>query len=164
MRFIKNVFSQLHSFVLWLLLSAVFWGWIFTIVTNAPIEKKITVYCYVPEMRDTALAVKLEEDMPEGLKMIEVHTFDYVKFSTNVITVGDIFIVPESKLEELAEILGPVDGENGVKVYDAGTGEGVAKSYITYTDEDHYLFLGAGSVHLEDGKALEVARRILELQ
>ena len=30
MRFFKNVLSQLHTYVLWALLSAVFWGWIFT--------------------------------------------------------------------------------------------------------------------------------------
>ena len=43
MRFVKNVFSQLHTFILWALMSAIFWGWIFTLVTDAPAGKKITV-------------------------------------------------------------------------------------------------------------------------
>lgn len=160
MRFFKNVFSQLHSFVLWALMSAIFWGWIFTIVTDAPMEKKITVYCYVPEIRDTELAVSLEEEKPEGIRMIQVHNFEYVMFDTGFIEYGDIFILPESQIAEYEELLLP--GGEGVKIYDAGAGSGGADDYIGYTDEDYYLFLGAKSVHLEDGKAETVAKRLLD--
>lgn len=163
MRFLKNVFSRLHTFVLWLLFSAIFWGWIFTVVTNAPVEKKITVYCQVPTLEDKAMAVELEKNMPEGLRMIEVHTFTYVKFDTRAIALGDIFIVPASQVQQFSEDLAPVDGVFGVKIYDAATGQGSALDFITYGEEDYYLFLGARSVHIEDGKALEVAGSILEL-
>lgn len=163
MKILKNIVSQLHTYVLWLLTSAIFWGWIFTFVTDTSPDKKITVYCHVPEVEDVALAVALEEQMPEGLKMIKVHSFDYVMFNTESIELGDIFIIPASEIETYADSLILVGEEQGVKVYDAATGEGIAKNYIRYAEEDFYLFLGAGSSHLEDGKALEVAAEILAL-
>lgn len=163
MKLLKNIVSQLHTFILWLLASAIFWGWIFTFVTDTSPDKKIAVYCYVPAVQDVALAVTLEKQMPEGLEMIKVHSFDYVMFNTESIELGDIFIIPVSEIETYADSL-ILAGENqGVKIYDAATGEGIAKDYIQYADEDYYLFLGAGSVHLEDGRALEVAAALLTL-
>lgn len=161
MRVLKNILSQLHSFVLWALASALIWAWIFTFVTDTSPDKKVTVYCYVPELRDTRLAAALEEDLPEGLRMIKVHSFEYVMMGVDAFKDGDIFIIPESAIEEYGELL--LEGREGVKVYDAATGQGAAVEYIGYDDEDYYLFLGAGSVHIEDGKALEVAREILEI-
>lgn len=163
MRLLKNIFSRLHVFVLWALGSFLFWSWIFTFVTDAPAEKKVTVYCHVPQVEDIDLAVKLEEDMPQGIRMIKVHSFDYVMFDMERIERGDIFIIPESELETFREDLLPLSGEGGEQVYDEETGEGIAKTYISYGDEDYYLFLGSGSVHLEDGIAREIAMRILEL-
>lgn len=163
MKILKNIVSQLHTFVLWLLASAIFWGWIFTFVTDTSSDKKITVYCHVPAVQDVALAVELEKQMPEGLEMIKVHSFDYVMFNTESIELGDIFIIPVSEIETYAGSLIPAGDDQGVKVYDAFTGEGIAKDYIQYADEDFYLFLGAGSVHLEDGRAMEVAAELLTL-
>lgn len=163
MRFLKNIFSKLHSFVLWLLISAVFWGWIFTIVTDTTADKKVTVYCMVPALEDTALSVALEENMPEGLSAVRVHTFDYVMFNTEEFYKADIFILPASEIETYEELFAGVEGEWGVKVYDAAAGTGVAVEYIQYPKEDCYLFLGADSIHLEDGKALEVAKELLAM-
>ena len=164
MRILKNIFSQLHTFALWLVISSLFWGWIFTFVTDTTPEKKVTVYCDTPEVHDTELAAALEENMPEGLRMIKVHPFDYVMFSVDDFYQGDIFIVPASELETYAEVLAPVDGERGVKVHDAIAGTGIATAYIQYENEDYYLFFGVNSVHLEDGKALEVAQELLTMK
>ena len=163
MKILKNILSQLHTFVLWLLVSAIFWGWIFTFVTNTVPSKKVTVYCHVPSVQDTSLAVALEENMPEGLRMIKVHSFDYVMFDSESISLGDIFIIPASEVEAFTEDLAPVGDEFGVKVYDAASESGILTEYITYSEEDYYLFLGAGSVHLEDGKALAVAKELLSM-
>lgn len=166
MRVLKNIFSQLHTFLLWLLFSVMFWGWIFTLVTDVPAARKVTVYCHVPGLRDTELATALEEHMPEGLRMIKVHSFDYVVFDVESIGRGDVFIIPASEIGRFAEDLAPVGEEPGVKVYDAATGAGVAGAYIQYepAGEDFYLFLGARSPHLEDGKALEVALALLAME
>lgn len=164
MKTLKRIFSHLHTFVLWLLISALFWSWIFTFVTDTSPERKITVYCDVRQLEDTALAVALEENMPEGLRMIKAHSFDYVMFGVDAFYQGDIFILPASSVETYAEFLAPVDGVDSVKIYDAAAGAGAAMAYIHYTDEDYYLFLGSGSAHLEDGKALAVARQLLAME
>lgn len=164
MKMLKNIASQLHTFLLWLLFSVIFWSWIFTLVTDVPPSEKVTIYCHVPGIRDTALAAALEEHLPEGLRMIKVHSFDYVMFDVESIALGDIFIIPASETELFAGDLAPVGEEQGVRVYEASTGDGVAMEYIQYADEDFYLFLGAGSEHLEDGKALEVAARLLAIK
>ena len=164
MKILKNIVSQFHTFLLWLVVSFMFWSWVFTMVTDTSPDKKVTVYCHVPGIQDTALAVALEERMPAGLKMIKVHSFDYVMFDEESINRGDVFIIPASEIELFAGSLVPVGEEQGVRVYEASTGAGVAMEYIQYADEDFYLFLGAGSVHLEDGKALEVATRLLAMK
>lgn len=164
MRVFKNIWSQLHTFVLWLLLSAVLWGWIFTFVTDTTPDKKITVYCHTAAVQDTAMAAALEKDMPEGLRMIKVHSFDYVMFNTDEINRGDLYIIPASEVQTFADSLVPVMDGQGVKVYDAAFGTGVAMQYIQYGSEDFYLFFGTGSVHLDDGKALAVAMNLLALK
>ena len=163
---LKNIFSQLHTFLLWLLVSVIFWSWIFTLVTDVPPAEKVTVYCHVPGIQDTALAAALEEHMPEGLRMIKVHSFDYVMFNVESIELGDVFIIPASEIGIYGENLVPVGEEPGVKVYDAAAGSGIAMAYIQYeaANEDFYLFLGARSVHLEDGKALDVVRELLAME
>ena len=80
MQVLKNIWSQLHRWVFWALLSTVFWGWIFTMVTDTVPEKKVTVYVLTEECRSTELALQLEEDRPEGIKMIKVHPFSYAAF------------------------------------------------------------------------------------
>lgn len=161
MRFFKNLWAHLPLFLLWGVISAMLWGWIFTFVTDTAPENKVTVYCRVPALEDTKLAARLEETMPEGLRMIKVHSFDYVMFGE--VTGGDVYIIPASEIGPFAGDLAAVDGVFGVKVYDAASGAGAALPYIRYGGEDYYLFLGAGSVHLEDGKALEVAKQLTEL-
>ena len=164
MKILKNIVSRFHIFLLWLLASVMFWGWIFTMVTDTSPDQKMTVYCHVPGVQDTALAAALEEHMPEGLRMIKVHSFEYVMFDVESVRLGDIFIIPASEIELFAGDLAPVGEEQGVKVYEASTGIGIAMDYIQYADEDFYLFLGAGSEHLEDGKALEIAMQLLAMK
>ena len=161
MRALKNILSHLHIFALWAVLSAILWGWIFTLVTDTSPHKKVTVYCHVPELQDKSLAIALEENMPEGLKMIKVHSFDYFMLNTQSIDKGDVYIIPASETEQFAEDLATAEG---IRVYDSATGTGIATEYITYGDEDYYLFLGAASVHLDDGKALAVAEALLAIQ
>ena len=161
MKFERNVFSQLHTFVLWALFSALFWSWIFTMTTDVPAAEKVTLYCYVPEISDTELAVRLEETKPEGIKKIKVHSFEYVMFDVEFIESGDLFIIPESMIEEYRELL--IDPDSGVKIYDAASGSGSACGYIGYGGEDCYLFLGAHSVHIEDGCAKAVADALMSL-
>lgn len=164
MKVLKGILSQLHTFVLWALASAIFWSWVFTFVTDTSPDRKVTVYVKAPEVQATALAAALEASMPEGLRMIKVHSFDYVMFGVDEFYQGDLFLLPASEMETYAELLAAVEDGRGAKVYDAAAGEGAAAAYIRYTDEDYYLFLGTGSPHLEDGKAMAVAKVLLAME
>ena len=182
MQFLKNVWSQLHRFMLWALLSTVFWAWIFTLVTDTVPEKKVTVYVLTEECRSTELALQLEETKPEGIKMIKVHPFSYAMFDDGELLSADLYVVSAPEVEEYRSSFAVIESETwdwgdrelyrldgqvcGVKIYDAATGEGAAKSYLGYApDTDYYLFFNVASLHLGDGDgaALRVAEHLLKL-
>ena len=183
MKVLKFLFSKLHIFVLWLLFSAFFWAWIFTFLTDTAPEKKVTVFISAYGLRDTELAVELEKDMPEGLKMVKVHPFSYAMFEEQSILGADIFIVKDSEAEGYMDSFARVplpegyeyymkDGEpRGVLIYDAQTGRGGAADFITYpapdgSTENYYLFFGVESLHTGDADdaAFRVARLLLGLE
>lgn len=163
MKVLKNILSQLHSFALWALMSVLIWGWIFNLVTDTTFDKKVMIFAHVPAIQDVDLAEALEEDLPEGIKMVQVHSFDYVMFDTVSIQRADVLIIPAVDVPEMGDEIIPLEGNDGTVIYDPDTGEGVLTDYITYGDETYYLFLGAGSGHLEDGAAEEIARRLLDM-
>ena len=190
MKILRNIFSQLHVYVLWLLLSTMFWGWIFaSFVNDTSPEKKVTIYVDAPAVADTALDAALEPYLPKGLRMVRSHPFSYAVFDTAALMGADIYIVPASRAEEyrgsflpLGDAFPSVPGERwewdgrafGLQVYDAGTGQGAGQTYITYAlpdqaAEDYYLFIGEGSLHAAgltgrgDNAALEICEAFLQL-
>ena len=90
MRVLKNILSQLHVYVVWLILSVALWGFIFGILTDAPPENKVTVYADVESCRDTEMDLALESAMPPGIKMIRVHPFSYVMFDDSSLMNADL--------------------------------------------------------------------------
>ena len=163
MKVLKNILSQLHSFILWALASIFLWAWIFGLATDTSFDKKVMIFCHVPAVQDVELTTALEQDLPEGIKMVQVHPFDYVMFDTVSITRADILIIPAIDVSEMGDEIVPLEGDGGVQVYDPDTGEGVLLDYITYGDEAYYLYLGAGSAHLKDGIAAEIAKKLLDM-
>ena len=183
MRVLKNIFSQWYKYVLWALLSVFFWGWVFTLLTDARPAQKLVLCVDRPELREEALADALSAGKPEGIKLIAVHSFDYYIFDTEELRCADLYIVGGNEAEKYIGSFLPLEetglsaaGETwlhkgaayGLKVYDAKTGEGAAASYIAYTaagetPQDYYLFFGAESAHREDGKALRLAEALLKL-
>lgn len=172
MRVLKAIWSKLHVYVLWLIISAVFWAWIFSLVTNAPAEKKVTLFIDAPACRDVSMDEELEKTMPEGLRQVRAHLFSYVMFGEAEILNADIYVVPASGAEEYRESFRPLPeqaarGEglymmNGVP-YGIPVGE-AASAWVDYVPgETYYLFFGVNSVHMEDGKAIAVAEDYLAL-
>ena len=177
MRVLKNVFSQLHTFILIALLSAVFWAWIFTFVTDTSPEKKITVFFDVPAVAGRELDIELEKDLPDGIKMIRVHTFDYAMIDDGALQKGDIFIIRRSNMEKYAQDLAPLEflfknyGGNshyfitsdgtvvGLLIYSGSTASLVditsdllGPDYVNFVypdsePEDCFICFGAKSVH-----------------
>ena len=179
MQFLKNIGSIFHRLVLCALLSAIFWGWVFSLAMDVKPEKKVTLYADCPAIDDIALAEKLEEDLPEGIKAMEVHSFDYAMFSQDIVS-SDLYILPASKLGDYpdaftgsemrlgAEALTLEDGAVVYKIYDGQTRSGILTDYITYWNddtppEDYYLAYGLNSVHLADGAAQFIAEQLLQL-
>ena len=185
MRILKNILSQLHIYMIWLILAALLWGWIFTFVTDTTPAKKVVVFIDAPSCMDKELRLELEKDMPKGLRMIQVHPFTYAMFDENTLLRADLYIVPASKAEEYRDSFTPLDGNvlvdypvssrGGILVYDAQAKTGSATDYITYTvpgeeGEDYYLFVGTKSIHaaslnnIGDDAALAVAETLLRMK
>lgn len=182
MRILKAFYSNILKYLLWLVLSTMFWAWIFTFVRDTTADKKVVLYADVFSMSDRALDVRLEEEMPEGIEMIRVHLFSYAMFNDASLGQGDLYILPEWEVEEMIEDLAPLsldgayeyywhEGEPyGILIYDAKTGTGIAQDYIQYLapgqePQNYYLFFGARSVHLDeqDETARLVARSLLSI-
>ena len=192
MRILKNIFAQLHRFVFWAILLSLFWAWIFlNFVGDTSREKKVLVYVDAYGLERHSLAVRLEEEgLPEGIKMIQVRSFDYDLFGSSL--EGDIYIMRASilrgTLEESPEKLAPIPGPAGegdyvwqdqvygLRIFDPASGQGAAAAYIQYTSpyvpeqEAYYLCFDAAGPHLDtqpgalDNAARDVALRLLALK
>ena len=181
MQVFRNIWSQLHRFVFWALLSTILWAWIFTLITDTVPEKKVTLYVQTEDCRSVELTLKLEENKPEGIKMIKVHPFSYAVFGDRELREADLYAVKGAEAEAMLSSFAPLDGDSldtggrelyirdgvcyGVKL--SGPGEaGAAASYMGYEPgESYYLFFNAESLHLgsSDGAALRVAEALLKL-
>ena len=179
MRVLRNIVSQVHVYIVWLILSAVLWGFIFNIVTDAPAAKKLVLFAEVESCEDRALSALLEEKKPDGLRFVQVHSFDYVMFDEHGLLNADLYIVSAGSVEGYRDSFAPLDltkldtegltlleldGQPcGVRVWDGK--EGVASSYFGYGEGDYYLFVGANSLHAgeKDDAAYWMIRELLKL-
>ncbi|MBO6039845.1 MAG: hypothetical protein J6P58_01415 [Oscillospiraceae bacterium] len=179
MRVLKNIVSQLHVYIVWLILSVVLWGFVFNILTDAPAEKKLVLFAQTESIRDRELAVRLEEGKPEGIRLVQVHSFDYVMFDESGLLNADFFIVPVGSVEDYRDAFLPLETEKlptdtpalleldgrpcGICVWDGE--RGCAAAYIGYGDGAYYLFLGANSLHAgqQDDAAYGVIAELLQL-
>ena len=188
----KRLWNLIPAMLLWAMLSIFFWGWIFTLITDTEPENKLTVFADAAIPDATALAVRLEQEVLGGqIRMVKAHPFTYAMLSSEGLRRSDVYIVRESHLEEYREWFAPLpegfaaalpalrlwqpEGvPTGILIWDAETGEGAAKTYITYSDpalpdEDCYLLFGAASLHLTgnpgsvDNAALQLAEALLGL-
>lgn len=179
----RNKFwSLLPALLLWAIFSVLLWGSVFVRITDAPRENKITLYADAQVPRDTALSVALEEARAEGIRMVQARPFSYAMFDGGPLETADLLIVPASHVETYRDWLGFLpeemvslgeclerDGKPwGLKIYDVNAHAGAASAYIAYeamkNPEDYYLFFGVNSIHIEDGKAAQYAKKLLTLE
>ena len=111
MRILRNIWSQLHVYLVWLILGAVGWGFVFGILTDAPTEKKLVLFAEVGSIRDRELAADLEKEKPEGIRMIQVHSFDYVMLDESGLLNADLYIIPAENTENYRDSFRPLDPE-----------------------------------------------------
>lgn len=193
MRVIKKILANLHRYVLWLLISVLLWSWIFTFLNDTTMKRKVMLFVNAPSVDDAALEHTLSEDLPEGIKMVKVHSFEYAAFLADEADNADMYILSASDLANNLDRLQAVPGDAfgadraafikdgkvfGICVYDRESGSGAAKSFITYADEsgeslypdeNYYLCFNKKSMHIgdwNDGKdsaAVSVAEKLLTL-
>lgn len=192
MKIIKNIFSKFYLYVLWAMLSVIFVGWIFTLITDVVPAQKVTLFADVVSIEDVELRVELEKHKPDGIKMVKVHPFTYVAFGSAIVG-GDVYIVKQSDITDYIASFCPIDEElctryadrgifyneegipYGIKVYDSTTSIGCAAEYINYSPiagaeaEDYYLFFNKDSLHggalngAQSSAALTIAHAFLAL-
>ena len=192
MKALKRFWDMVPALILWAMLSIFLWGWIFTFLTDTEPENKLTLFVDAAVPDDTGLAVRLEETLKGGpIRMVKVHPFTYAMLSGEQLRTSDAYIVRASHVEEYREWFAPLPAglaegaaqesllllegvPFGLRVYDAAAGEGILAQYIDYHDpalpqEDHYLLLGSGSLHLTanpggaDDLAVSLAETLLAL-
>lgn len=184
MKMIKKLLSLLPLMILWLMLSVILWGFVFTRLTDTDARHKIVVCVDAQVSGSTELAVELEKEKDAALRMIQVRPFSYAMLDSSVLRQADLYIIPLSDAETYADWLTPLPEEMsdqpelllregvawGIKIYDAALARGSADAYIGYGPEDYYLFFGKSSLHVPgnpdaaDCLALDIARRLTELR
>ncbi len=177
---IKRILGNWYRYVLWALLSAVFWAWIFTLLFSATPKRKVVLYADQPELDRNALSMTLEEDLPKGIRIVDTAAFDDMMFNQTAVLAGDLYLISESKTEEYLASFAPIDradfpgatfyesdGEAyGILVYDEETGLNTAGEYIFYIPHERcWLFFNKDSLHTGelDDAAITIAQHFLKL-
>ncbi|QUC66974.1 hypothetical protein [Aristaeella hokkaidonensis] len=148
---------------IWALVAVFFSSFVFYQITDTVPANKLTLYIDGEVQNETRLAVLLEKGLPSPIRMVQVHPFTYAMFGSDALRAADLYIVPDSDLEQFADWFAP--GEESVLVHDPESGVSVADTWILYTPEETYrLYLGAASAHLEDGLARQGAELFMNLK
>ena len=173
----KLIFRLIRYGAACLAASALLWSWIFTFLTDAPPENKITLYADMKSFRWKELAIALEEEAPDGIRFVQVHPFSYALMNSEGLKQADLYIMTPAQAAEHREWIGPMPGNQetggdempeGLLLYNAENGEGAAGSYLNYGEqpgENWYLFFGRQSLHTgeQDLAAEEIARGLIRL-
>lgn len=180
----KGILKNLHRYVLWAIVSVVFWAWIISRVTDAPASRKLVFYADLPALDRQALSQALEQDLPSSIRFVEAHAFTDEMFSPGNVSLGDLFIVSGQQAETYLVSFSPIPGDAfpgetfyaaegrlyGVCVFDQAAGIRVGTRYCAYEPgEVYYLFFSEKSLHLgdwngsADDAALQAARTFLTL-
>ena len=186
MKTVKKILSLIPALVLWLMISLFLWGFVFNQITDTDPAHKITLYVDARVTDETKLAVLLEENAGENIRMAKARAFSYALFDGTVLERADLLIVPASHVETYRDWFRPLpedmreyapllllEGEPwGIRVYDPKTGEGAAASFIDYRSqeeaEEFYLFFGNQSLHTLgnenalDNEAVSAAKLLME--
>lgn len=169
---LKNILSQWHKYLLWALLSLLFWPWIFSLVTEVPANSKLVLCVDAPALQEEEMARALSGELPEGIRQLAVHRFEYYLFDQKELSRADVYLVPESSAAAYAWAYLPLaeagldPGGHAVWEQDGvALGiylEGTAGGFLG-PEERWLLCFGSGSVHREDGRALWLADQIIQL-
>lgn len=182
---LKKILQNWHRYVIWALLSGIFWAWIGTRVAEAPAAQKVQLYADLPAMEREKLEIALEHEKPDGIRYVQAANFDYALFDSTEVLYGDLYLIPESKAEMYLSSFAPIDpaafpGQTfyeangktyGIVVFDQDAGIWIGGEYVMYIAEERcFLFFNKESQHLgawnnsADDAAIVIARNYLNLK
>ena len=185
----RKFLSLIPLLILWLMLSVLVWGFVFTRITDTDPTHKLTLFVDSEVTDATGLASKLEESLDGNIRMVKVHPFNYAMLDGGPLRAADLFIIRADHMETYREWLAPLteemrgseaefvlDGESwGLLAYDSKAQSGIASNYINYLppgepEESYYLCFGNQSVHIikqpnaVDNAAVDAAKLLLNLR
>lgn len=159
----RKVLKLLPLLGIWTITAVIFSSFIFFQITETDPVHKITIYVDGEVRDESQLAALLEKELPEPIRMVQIHPFRYAMFGSAALKSADLFVIPDSEKEQFADWLFPEI--KGVPVHDPQTRLSVAGDWFLYEPQETYmLYLGAASAHLEDGLAHRTATLLLELK
>lgn len=143
---------------IWALVSVFLCSFVFYQIRDTDPAHKITIYMDGSMVNEDALAARLEKELGDPVRMVQIHPFSHFMFGSEILT-GDLYIIPGSGMEQFGEWTLP--GAESYPVYDPESGISVEGDTFLYTEggqaEEWRLYLGAGSAHLQDGLARKAA-------
>ena len=147
---------------IWAMTAVFFSSFVFYRITDTDPIHKITIYMDGEIKGETALAARLEKGLGDPIRMVRIFPFRYAMFGSEALKSADLYIIPDSHLEQYEEWTAP--GEESFVVCDPETGWSVTGDVFLYASEGeepeiYRLYIGAASPHLRDG----MARRTAEL-
>ena len=185
----RKFLSLIPLLILWLMLSVLVWGFVFTRITDTDPAHKLTLFIDTEVTDATGLAVKLEENLTGNIRMVKVHPFSYAMLDGGPLRSADLFIICADHMETYREWLSPLpqemrgseaeyalDGESwGILAYDSKTQTGIASNHINYLppgepEKDYYLCFGNQTVHRSDrpdaidNAAVDAAKLLMNLR
>ena len=160
---IKKIGQLIPLLGVWLLVAVIFGSFVFYQITDTDPAHKLTLYVDGEVRNEAQLAALLEKELPEPIRMVQVHPFSYAMFGSDALRAADLYIVPDSEKEQYADWFAP--GEEALTVCDPGGAVSVAGSWILYAPGETYrLYIGAYSAHLSDGLARRGAEVLMALE
>ena len=143
---------------IWALAAVFVSSFVFYQIRDTDPAHKITIYMDGSMVNEDALAARLEKELGDPIRMVQIHPFSHFMFGSEILT-GDLYILPDSGMEQFGEWTLP--GAESYPVYDPEAGISVEGDTFLYTEggqaENWRLYIGAGSAHLQDGLARKAA-------
>ena len=104
----KRIFRLLSALTVCALVSFFFWSWIFTFLTDTDRAHKVTIFADSDSFDGKALAIALEEDLPDGIRIIQAKPFSYALMDSASLETADLYLIPERDMAEYRKWLRPL--------------------------------------------------------
>ena len=177
----RRFFSLIPLMLGLLVLNVIFGSWVFQLITDTDPAHKVVLFVDAGVGDDLRLSAELErQGIPEGLRMIRAHAFDYAMLDSTQIRRADLYILPETDIPVYREWLTALpeelsEGEEVFRLEGQPTGlriDPAGAPVIAYEPEKapYYLCFGIHSLHVpgnenaRDAAAVEVAESMLKMR